>query len=267
MIKVPATVAGLPANEELTARGVNVNVTRLFSVNRYEQVIDAFVAGLERRLAAGRRVDAIASVASFFVSRVDAKADALLPADSPLRGQIAVANARLAYGRYRRHFADERWRALRDAGANRQPAAALVGQHGDEGPGLLRRSLRREADRARRDQHDADDHAGSVSPIGEIRPMHDEDEPRAEEILRQAHAAGIDLPLLPAQLTDDGVRAFCDSYEQLLSCIRTRLSACARPPRRTGVAQRRWRRRVWRRSRPDLLRRVLEPVLHLLRHY
>ncbi|MGH2968036.1 MAG: transaldolase family protein, partial [Solirubrobacteraceae bacterium] len=82
MIKVPATDAGIPAIEQLTARGVNVNVTLLFSVSRYEQVIDAYVAGLERRVTAGLPVDAIASVASFFVSRIDAKADARLPAGS-----------------------------------------------------------------------------------------------------------------------------------------------------------------------------------------
>ena len=78
MIKVPATEAGIPAIEELTARGVNVNVTLLFSVERYEQVIDAYIAGLERRVSRGQPVDAIASVASFFVSRVDTKADTLL---------------------------------------------------------------------------------------------------------------------------------------------------------------------------------------------
>ena len=120
MIKVPATDAGVPAIEELTARGINVNVTLLFSVARYEQVIDAYVAGLERRVAAGQAVDAIASVASFFVSRVDAKADAVLPAGSDLRGRVAIANARRAYGRYRDRFADERWRALRAAGARPQ---------------------------------------------------------------------------------------------------------------------------------------------------
>jgi transaldolase len=91
MIKVPATEAGVPAIEELTARGVNVNVTLLFSVARYEQVIDAYMGGLERRLAAGQPIDAIASVASFFVSRIDSKVDALLPADSRLRGRVAIA--------------------------------------------------------------------------------------------------------------------------------------------------------------------------------
>src|ERR671910_1802137 len=82
MIKVPATEAGIPAIEELTARGVNVNITLLFSRTRYEQVIDAYIAGLERRVEAGEPVERIASVASFFVSRVDAQADAQLPPGS-----------------------------------------------------------------------------------------------------------------------------------------------------------------------------------------
>ena len=120
MIKVPATEAGVPAIEELTARGVNVNVTLLFSLARYEQVIDAYITGLERRLNAGERVDGIASVASFFVSRVDAKADVQLSDDSDLRGRVAIANARSAYWRYRARFTDERWLVLHDAGAKPQ---------------------------------------------------------------------------------------------------------------------------------------------------
>src|SRR5215213_7027085 len=109
MIKVPATEAGIPAIEALTARGVNVNITLLFSLARYEQAIEAFVAGLERRLHAGERVDTITSAASFFVSRIDAKADAQLPTGSDLRGRVAIANARTAYRRYRERFTDERW--------------------------------------------------------------------------------------------------------------------------------------------------------------
>jgi transaldolase len=120
MIKVPATAAGVPAIEELTARGLNINVTLLFSVDRYEQVMDAYIAGLERRHRAGEAVDRIASVASFFVSRVDAAADALLPADSGLRGRVAIANARRAYRRYRERLDDDRWIALHAAGARPQ---------------------------------------------------------------------------------------------------------------------------------------------------
>ena len=221
MIKVPATAAGIPAIEELTARAVNVNVTLLFSVDRYEQVIDAYVAGLERRVAAGHGVAAIASVASFFVSRVDAKADASLPADSPLRGHVAVANARRAYGRYRRRFADERWRALHDAGAT--PQRPLWASTATKDPAY--------SDVLYVEELIAPDVINTMplttlqafADHGEIRHLHHEDEARADEILRQAQAAGIDLPALTAQLTDDGVRAFCDSYEQLLSCIETRL--------------------------------------------
>lgn len=222
MIKVPATAAGIPAIEELTARGVNVNVTLLFSVDRYEQVIDAYLTGLERRLAAGHSVDTIASVASFFVSRVDAKADPALPAGSPLRGQIAVANARRAYGRYRRRFSDDRWRALHDAGA--QPQRPLWASTATKDPAYSD-VLYVEALIA----------PGVINTMpmgtleafadhGEIRPMDEGDEAQAEEILRRAQAAGVDLPRLTAQLTDDGVRAFCDSYAQLLSCIETRVA-------------------------------------------
>jgi transaldolase len=221
MIKVPATAAAIPAIEELTVRGVNVNVTLLFSVDRYLQVIDAYVGGLERRLSAGHSVDAVASVASFFVSRVDAKADASLPADSPLRGQIAVANARRAYGRYRRRFADERWRPLRDAGAS--PQRPLWASTATKDPAY--------SDVLYVEALIAPDVINTMpmttleafADHGEVRQMHPDDEVRAEEILRQAQAAGIDLPALTAQLTDNGVRAFCDSYKQLLSCIETRL--------------------------------------------
>ncbi|MFL5876694.1 MAG: transaldolase, partial [Solirubrobacteraceae bacterium] len=120
LIKVPATSAGVGAIEELTARGVNVNVTLLFSVERYEEVIEAYLRGLERRAAAGEPIDGISSVASFFVSRVDAKADVLLAPDSSLRGEVAIANAHVAYGRYLARFAGERWGALEARGARPQ---------------------------------------------------------------------------------------------------------------------------------------------------
>src|SRR5436190_8406899 len=128
MIKVPATDAGVPAIEALTARGVNVNVTLLFSVDRYEQVIDAYMAGLERRVDAGEAVGRIASVASFFVSRIDAKADAALPPGSPLRGRVAIANAQRAYALHRDRLSGRRWGALERAGAHPQrPLCASTG--------------------------------------------------------------------------------------------------------------------------------------------
>lgn len=130
MIKVPATGAGLGAIEELTARGVNVNVTLLFSVGRYAEVIEAFLTGLERRVAEGARVDGIASVASFFVSRIDAKADPLLPED--LRGRVAIANAHRAHALFRERFGGPRWAAL--AGAGARPQRPLWASTGTKDP-------------------------------------------------------------------------------------------------------------------------------------
>jgi transaldolase len=216
MIKVPATEAGIPAIEELTARGLNINVTLLFSLGRYEQVIDAYVAGLERRVNAGQPVDAIASVASFFVSRVDARADPLLPADSDLRGRVAIANAHRAYARYSERFADARWLALRDAGA--RPQRPLWASTGTKDPfysdvlyveeliasdvvnTMPEATLRAFAD-----------HGNVSPPRSEARG--------AEETLRRAEEAGIDLAAITDQLERDGVHSFCESYHELLSCV------------------------------------------------
>src|SRR5436190_8532174 len=120
MIKVPGTAAGLPAIEELTRRGVNINVTLLFSIERYRQVIDAYRRGLSARADAGEPVNTITSVASFFLSRIDTKADALLEEASPLRGQLAIASARVAYQRYQAKFTGPDCERLRELGARPQ---------------------------------------------------------------------------------------------------------------------------------------------------
>jgi transaldolase len=219
MIKVPATEAGIPAIEELTARGVNVNITLLFSVARYEQVIDAYIAGLERRAERGQPVDAIASVASFFVSRVDAKADELLKPDSALRGRVAIANAHRAYRRYRDRFADERWRALREAGARAQrPLWASTGTKDPAysdvlyveeliAPGVINTmpeaTLRAFAD-----------HGDTTRGFGEST---------GANVLSRAEDAGVHLAAITADLERDGVRSFCVSYQELLDCIETKL--------------------------------------------
>ncbi|HEX5857486.1 MAG TPA: transaldolase [Microbacterium sp.] len=219
MIKVPATEAGVPAIEELTARGVNVNVTLLFSVDRYEQVIDAYLVGLERRVQAGEPVGAIASVASFFVSRIDAKADAVLPAGSGLRGRVAIANAQRAYARYRARFTDRRWLALERAGAHPQrPLWASTGTKDPAysdvlyvekliAPGVINTmpeaTLRAFADHGT---------VGAELTTG-AGP--------AEETLREANEAGVDLDAITRELERAGVSAFCDSYGELLSRIET----------------------------------------------
>jgi transaldolase len=125
LIKIPATPAGLPAITQCLSEGISVNVTLIFALERYGQVIDAFMAGLEGAAAAGHDLSSIRSVASFFVSRVDTEVDARLdklgtPEAHALRGKAALANARLAYELFEQRLATERWEALRAAGANLQ---------------------------------------------------------------------------------------------------------------------------------------------------
>jgi transaldolase len=227
MIKVPATAAGVPAIEALTAAGVNVNVTLLFSVERYEKVIEAYIRGLERRRATGQPLDLLASVASFFVSRVDAKADALLPADSDVRGRVALANAQRAYARYRRRFADDRWRRLADAGAHSQ--RPLWASTGTKNPAY--------SDLLYVEQLIAPDVINTMPEAtlrafadhGVVGPALGLDAGAAEETLRAADDAGIDLRALTAELEREGVRAFCDSYDELLACIDAKLSTIEAP--------------------------------------
>jgi transaldolase len=221
MIKVPATEAGIPAIEELTARGVNVNITLLFSVARYEQVIDAYVAGLERRVSAGEPVDAISSVASFFVSRVDTKADALLPAESPLRGRLAVANAHLAYGRYRDRFADERWRALAAAGA--RPQRPLWASTGTKDPAYSDVLYVEELIAPGVVNTMPESTLRAFADHGDASRVLSESTAAADEILGAASNAGIDLAAITAQLEREGVQSFCASYQELIERIETRL--------------------------------------------
>jgi transaldolase len=120
MIKIPATLEGIPAIEESIAAGITVNVTLIFSLDRHAEVIEAYLSGLERLVASGGDPSTIASVASFFVSRADTETDRRLPEGSPPRGQAAVANAKLAYELFRGKFSGPRWDALAAKGARLQ---------------------------------------------------------------------------------------------------------------------------------------------------
>jgi transaldolase len=217
MIKVPATAAGLGAIEELTAAGVNVNVTLLFARERYDEVIEAYLSGLQRRAAAGDSVDTVSSAASFFVSRVDAKADEQLAQASPLRGRVAIANAKLAYQLYQHRFSNDRWNALAVKGARPQrPLWASTGtknpaypdvMYVDEliGPDVVNtmpdKTLRAFADH------------------GHVHRTVDTGFDDAEQVLADLQAAGVELDLITSALEREGVSSFCDSYHQLLDCI------------------------------------------------
>ena len=220
MIKVPATAAGLTAIEELTARGVNVNVTLLFSVARYEQVIDAYMRGLERRLASGKPVSAITSVASFFVSRIDAKVDELLPPDSSLRGRVAIANARRAYARYLDRLSEDRWLALRDAGGRPQrPLWASTGTKNAAYSDVLYVEKLIAPDVVNTMPEAT---LQAFADHGAVEQTVDVADDTAS-ILQGARAAGVELDGVTAELEREGVRSFCDSYRELLGCIEAKL--------------------------------------------
>jgi transaldolase len=220
MIKVPATEEGIPAIEELTAAGVNVNVTLLFSVARYEQALDAYMRGLERRLGAGEPVDQLSSVASFFVSRVDAAIDRKLPETSPLRGRIGLANAASAYVVFSGWHRTKRWRSLEREGARPQrPLWASTSPkdpsyrdvlyvEGLIGPDVVNtmpeKTLLAFADHGDPTRTLAD-HDVSMAAIWPALAAH-----------------GISLERVTAQLERDGVRAFEDSYKRLLAAIEAR---------------------------------------------
>jgi transaldolase len=238
MIKVPATGPGLIAIERLTSFGVNVNVTLLFSLRRYEQVIEAYLRGLERRLEAGRSLDGIASVASFFVSRIDAKADPLLPAGSPLRGRVAVANAQRAYARQRELFAGDRWARLRAAGAREQ--RPLWASTGTKDPALADVHYVEELIAPETINTMPEKTLLAFADHGELRDPIDPASESPGQVLAGAAEAGIDLDRITAELEREGVRTFSDSYERLLERLSSELAAArpARPSSRTSRAPR-----------------------------
>jgi transaldolase len=221
MIKVPGTEAGVPAIEELTRRGININVTLLFSIERYEQVIDAYLNGLRARAQAGDPVDEVASVASFFLSRIDAKVDPRLPEGSPLPGTVALASAREAYQRYLKKFAGEGWERLKRLSA--RPQRPLWASTGTKNPAysdvlyvseLIGPDVVNTMPRAT---------LSAFADHGAVSRTVDADPEAARRALSEAASAGVDLAAITTELEREGLRSFCDSYDQLLACITSKL--------------------------------------------
>jgi transaldolase len=231
LIKVAATDAGITAIQELTARGVSVNVTLLFSLRRYEQAIAAYWAGLERRLGAGKSITQLTSVASFFVSRVDGKVDPRLAPDSPLRGRIAIANAQLAYARYLETLDTPRWRRLAEAGAKAQ--RPLWASTGTKDPDY--------SDVRYIEELIAPDTISTIpmktlvafSDHGDVGGSLGGDAAVAERLLAELDEADVDLVAITDELERQGVDSFRDSYRDLLASIEAKaaeLRADAREP-------------------------------------
>lgn len=230
MVKVPATDAGLPAIRDLIADGINVNVTLLFAQAVYEKVALAYIEGLERRLKSGGSVEGIASVASFFVSRIDTAVDKRLDekiaqANDPdekaalegLKGKVAIANARLAYQRYKALFSDGRWKTLADAGA--KPQRMLWASTGTKSKAM--------SDVVYVEELIGPDTVNTIPPAtmdafrdhGKVRASLEEGLPEAEAVLARLERAGISLDEVAKGLVDEGVQLFIDAADKLLGAV------------------------------------------------
>lgn len=226
MVKIPATAEGLPAVTAAIAAGISVNVTLIFSLERYREVVDAYLTGLERARAAGLDLASIRSVASFFVSRVDTEVDARLDAIGTeearaLRSRAGVANARLAYEVFTEAFASERARALLDAGAHVQrPLWASTGVKDPSLPDTLyvtELALPGTVNTMPGATLEAvADHAELTGPA---------EAEASQQVLDGLAALGIDMAEVTAKLEKEGVAKFVASWEQLLATVRTELAA------------------------------------------
>jgi transaldolase len=218
MIKIPATREGLPAIEDSIAAGININITLIFSLARYDEVIDAYLRGLERHAHAGGDLSRIASVASFFVSRVDTETDRRLPEGHPLRGKAAVANAKLAYEQFRKRFSGDRWEALAAQGARLQrPLWASTSTKNpaysptlyvDEliGPDTVNTLAQASVEALQ-------DHAGlRANTVAE-------DVEGARAVIAGLAGAGVDFDDVTATLEREGVASFSQSFHDALDTL------------------------------------------------
>jgi len=228
MVKIPATAEGMPAIEQMIYEGVNINVTLIFALVAYQQVTEAYIRGLERRRAEGKPVKGIASVASFFVSRVDTLVDKQLDGIAAqtnddarkaqiaaLKGKAAIANAKLAYEMYDQTFHGDRFAALREAGA--APQRCLWASTSTKNPAY--RDVLYVEELIGPETVDTMPPATIVAfqDHGEVSRTVDRDVPAAHEAMRQLAAIGIDMNAVTKQLELDGVKSFADSFNDLLA--------------------------------------------------
>jgi transaldolase / glucose-6-phosphate isomerase len=235
MVKVPATAAGLPAIEQLVSEGINVNVTLLFAVPVYARVVEAYLRGLERLAAGGGDLARVASVASFFVSRIDTEVDGqverLLAGAAPdgegrvlkgLLGRVAVANAKVAYQRYRELFSGPRWQALAGRGARTQ--RLLWASTSTKNPRYSDVLYVEELIGADTVNTMPRSTLSAFREHGKARASLSEDPEEARGVLADLEAAGISLEEVTDRLTERGVTLFAEAFDKLLAAVEKALA-------------------------------------------
>ena len=225
-VKIPATEPGLPAIEDSIAHGTSINITLIFSLERYKAVVEAYLRGLERLIAGGGDPSQVASVASFFVSRVDTEADKRLEGHPELQGKLAVANAKLAYEHYLETFRGPRWEFLESKGATKQ--RCLWASTSTKNP-------------AYRDVLYVEELIGpetvNTMPLETIEAFQDHGEVRGDTVLEgvdEAHAllerlaeVGVDYVDVTDTLEAEGVQKFADSFDEIVESVRAKRTSLA----------------------------------------
>jgi transaldolase/glucose-6-phosphate isomerase len=231
MVKVPGTAEGVPAFQQLISEGININVTLLFSQEMYQKIAEAYIAGLEQLAAKGGNVAKMASVASFFISRIDTAADAIIndklkkSKDAKeqeqlknLLGKVAIANGKLAYERYLKIFGSDRWKKLAAQGAQTQ--RVLWASTGTKNPSY--------SDVMYVEELIGPDTVNTIPPAtldayrdhGHPRATLTENIPAAQQTMQSLAKAGISIDEITDKLTDDGIRLFEEAFDKLLEAIK-----------------------------------------------
>jgi transaldolase len=219
-VKIPGTKDGLPAIEEMIARGRNINVTLIFSLQRYAEVVNAYVRGLERLVESGGDPSGVASVASFFVSRVDTEADRRLDevgAPEDLKGKLAVANAKLAYQRYNEFFSGSRWEALKAKGGRTQ--RCLWASTSTKNPAYRDVLYVEELIGPETVNTMPEETIQAFQDHGEVAPTLEKDLDEAKRVFDRIAAAGVDYDDVVVVLEQEGVQKFSDSFAELLDGV------------------------------------------------
>jgi transaldolase len=222
-VKIPATKPGLPAIEDMIAKGKSINVTLIFSLERYEEVARAYIRGLERLVAGGGDPSTVASVASFFVSRVDTEADKRLDelgGHDRLKGKLAIANAKLAYQRYKELFSGEKWDFLVSKGATAQ--RPLWASTSTKNPDYRDVMYAEELIGPMTVNTMPEETIQAFQDHGKVALTLEQGIDEAEKVFADFAAAGIDYDDVTETLEREGVEKFADSFGELIEGIRAK---------------------------------------------